>query len=97
MLDRCREFSLKMYDSLGATDVSESEVTWSRHHQGTCRMGDNPKFSVVNSDLRIHETPNLFIGGCETFVTGGAMQPVMTIVALAHRLANHILERVKSV
>jgi len=89
-LDRSRDLIHKIYKRLGATDVREIEVSWSRHHQSTCRMGDNPRTSVVDRNLRVHESPNLYLCGSEVFVTGGAMQPCLTIAALAHRLADHL-------
>jgi len=89
-LDRCRDVILDMYKNIGAVDIFEAAVSWSRHHQGTCRMGDNSKTSVVDRNLRLHESTNLYICGSEVFVTGGAMQPCLTIVALAHRLADHL-------
>jgi choline dehydrogenase-like flavoprotein len=95
VLDRCRELVLDMYGKLGASDIFEAEVTWSRHHQGTCRMGASPKTSVVDRNLRVHETPNLYVGGCEVFATGGSMQPVLTITALMHRLADHLTTRLR--
>lgn len=95
LLDRCRELTLDIYSKLGATEIYETEVTWSRHHQGTTRMGSNPQTSVVDRNLRVHDCPNLFLCGCETFVTGGAMQPVLTIAALSHRLADHLVVRLQ--
>jgi choline dehydrogenase-like flavoprotein len=94
-MDRTRDLILKIFDKVGATSVSEAEVTWSRHHQSTCRMGSNPKTSVVGSNLRVHESPNLFICGSEVFVTGAAVPPVLTITALAHRLADHLASRLR--
>jgi choline dehydrogenase-like flavoprotein len=90
LLDRSRELVLSCFAKLGATDIEEIEQTWSRHHIGTCRMGEDPKTSVVDRDLRVHSSPNLFVCGAETFVTGAAVQPVLTITALAHRLADHL-------
>jgi len=94
-LDRSRDMIRRIYRDLGATDVREVEVSWSRHHQSTCRMGDDPRMSVVDSNLRVHDTPNLYLCGSEVFVTGGAMQPCLTIAALAHRLADHLYSRLK--
>ena len=94
LLDRSRELVRKWYDQLGAMDIHEAQITFSRHHIGTCRMGDNPKKSVVDRNLRVHETPNLYLSGSEVFVTGGSMQPVLTIAALAHRLGDHLVESV---
>jgi len=90
LLERCRQLCTETLKQVGATDIFESEVTWSRHHQGTCRMGNSPETSVVDRNLKVHECKNLYVGGCETFVTGGAMQPVLTTVALSHRLSDHL-------
>ena len=92
ILQRCRDYILSFYQKIGATDIYEAPISWSRHHQGTCRMGDNPKTSVVDRNLQLHEVPNLYVCGSEVFVTGGAMQPCLTITALAHRLADHLVE-----
>jgi choline dehydrogenase-like flavoprotein len=91
-LDLCRQYIRHFYDKIGATDVHEAPISWSRHHQGTCRMGDNPLTSVVDRNLKIHEVPNLYVCGSEVFVTGGAMQPCLTITALAHRLADRLVD-----
>jgi len=91
LLDKGRELTLDIYRKLRATDILESEVTWSRHHQGTCRMGTSEKTSVVDQNLKIHGISNLYICGSEVFVTGGAMQPLLTIAALSLRLSDHLI------
>jgi choline dehydrogenase-like flavoprotein len=58
------------------------------HHMGATRMGTNPAVSVVNADSRTHEVQNLYITGGSVFTTGGDSNPTLTIVALAHRLAD---------
>ncbi len=60
------------------------------HLLGTCRMGDDPKSSVVDSYHRSHDVPNLFICDGSSLVTSGRGQPTMTIQALAFRAAEHI-------
>lgn len=95
VLDRTRKLIRGIFEKLGGDDLEEAELTWSRHHIGTCRMGENPATSVVDGDLRVHDTPNLYICGSETFVTGAAVPPVSTIVALAHRLADHLAVRLR--
>lgn len=57
------------------------------HHLGTTRMGTDPAVSVVDADCRTHQVSNLFIAGSSVFTTGGDSNPTLTIVALAHRLA----------
>lgn len=61
------------------------------HLLGTARMGADPNTSVVNCDGRAHDVPNLYIADGSVFVTGGAVNPTPTIVALAHRVAQHLL------
>jgi choline dehydrogenase-like flavoprotein len=95
LLERSRELVRDLYAKVGARDIQEAQITFSRHLQGTCRMGTNPKTSVVDPDLRVHDSPNLYVCGCENFVTGGAMQPTLTIVALAQRLGEHLVQRFK--
>jgi choline dehydrogenase-like flavoprotein len=90
LLKRSRELVLDTLRRAGATDIDEIEQTWSRHHIGACRMGENPRASVVDGNLQVHGCPNLFLCGAEVFTTGGAVQPVLTIAALAHRLGDHL-------
>jgi choline dehydrogenase-like flavoprotein len=47
----------------------------------------------VGADLRVHGTVNLYVLGSTVFVTGGAANPTLTIVALAHRLAGRLHAR----
>jgi choline dehydrogenase-like flavoprotein len=60
------------------------------HHMGTTRMGTDPAGSVVRPDLRTHDLANLWLSGSSTFVTGGAMNPTLTIAAMALRLADRL-------
>jgi choline dehydrogenase-like flavoprotein len=94
-LERTRKLILGVYERLGADHIEQVDLTWSRHHIGTCRMGDDPRTSVADRNLRVHESPNLYLSGSETFVTGAAVPPVLTIVALAHRLRDHLVERLR--
>ena len=61
------------------------------HHMGTTRMSASPDDGVVDDQGRCHEHSNLFIAGSSTFVTGGFANPTLTIVALAHRMAQTLL------
>ena len=65
------------------------------HLLGTCRMGKDPRTSVVNADHRAHNVPNLFVVDGSNFVTSGRGQPTMTIQALAFRAADRITSLVK--
>ena len=61
------------------------------HLMGTCRMGRDPKKSVVNSVSRTHDVPNLFVVDGSNFVTSARQQPTATIQALAYRAADHMV------
>jgi len=60
---------------------------------GTTRMGTDPETSVVDPQLRTHDVSNLSIAGSSAFVTGGAMNPTLTIAALSLKTADHVAER----
>jgi choline dehydrogenase-like flavoprotein len=66
------------------------DVTYSRHLMGTCRMGDDPRSSVVNKWNRVHDVPNLFLVDGSSLVTCARQQPTATIQALAYRAADYI-------
>ena len=71
------------------------EATGPAYHQmGTTRMGTDPASSVVDADCRAHDLPNLRIVGSSVFPTGGAMNPTLTIAALALRVAESMAESV---
>ncbi len=58
---------------------------------GTCRMGLNPKTSVVNQYGQTHEVKNLFVADGAVFVSS-LNQPTLTIIALALRTADFIAD-----
>lgn len=76
-------------------EISTGVVDWSHHHIGTCRMGDDPRTSVVDKHWRVHDIQNLFVTGSSVFVTSGAVMPTLTIVALSLRLADQVLSNFK--
>ncbi len=57
---------------------------------GTARMGTDAKTSVVDTDLRAHDHPNLFLVGSAAFPTMGISPPTLTIAALALRAAGRV-------
>ncbi|GAA6615579.1 hypothetical protein NUACC26_013740 [Scytonema sp. NUACC26] len=50
----------------------------------------NPKQGVVDENCQVHNVSNLFIAGSSVFPTGGYVNPTLTIVALAVRLADRV-------
>jgi choline dehydrogenase-like flavoprotein len=67
-----------------------AEARWVWHHMGTTRMTDDPKTGVVDRNGRIHGMSNLFVAGSSVFPTVGNDMPTLTIIALAHRLGDHL-------
>ena len=57
---------------------------------GPCRMGNDPKRSVVDPWSRAHDVPNLFLVDGSNLVTSGRQQPTCTIQAPAFRAAEHM-------
>jgi choline dehydrogenase-like flavoprotein len=62
------------------------------HLLGTCRMGNNSDDSVVNADCRAHDVPNLYICDGSVFPTSTAVNPSLTIEAIAALTADRIIE-----
>ena len=60
------------------------------HQCGTARMGNDPRTSVTNTFGRCHDHPNLFITDASILPTSGAVNPALTIAALALRTGEHI-------
>ncbi|MGZ4681423.1 MAG: GMC oxidoreductase [Acidimicrobiales bacterium] len=73
--------------------IEDWPVEVGNHHMGTTRMSADPATGVVDADCRMHEVDNLYIAGSAVFPTSGMANPTLTIVALAHRLAEHLRSR----
>ena len=60
------------------------------HQAGTCRFGTDPATSVLNLDCRAHEIENLYVTDASFFPSIGAVNPTLTIIANALRVADII-------
>jgi choline dehydrogenase-like flavoprotein len=93
-----RQKSIEILEAAGAKKVWAPQVRESvggAHNRGTCRMGNDPKTSVVDTFHKAHDVPNLFIVDGSNLVTGGRNHPTLTIQALAFRAAEHIIDNAK--
>jgi choline dehydrogenase-like flavoprotein len=63
------------------------------HHLGTCRMADAPASGVVDRDLKVFGTDNLYVCDGSVFPTTGNANPTLTAAALALRLGSHLAQR----
>jgi choline dehydrogenase-like flavoprotein len=70
--------------------LSPRRFSWSGFHSGTTRMSREASQGVVDTDCRLHELPNLFVAGSSVFPTSGCSGPMVTLVALALRLSDHL-------
>jgi choline dehydrogenase-like flavoprotein len=74
------------------TGIGLEDMLPSRHLMGTCRMGNDPRQSVVDRNNRAHDVANLIIADGSSFVTSARQQPTATIQALAYRAADLAVE-----
>lgn len=65
------------------------------HLMGGCRMGKDPKTSVVNEFCQSHDIPNLYVCDASVFITSGGANPTETVMAIAARTADHLIDRRK--
>ena len=63
---------------------------FSAHQMGTCRMGTDPATSVAGPWGELHDTPGVWIGDGSAFPTSSGTNPMISIMALAHRTAEAI-------
>lgn len=63
------------------------------HQCGTLRFGADPKSSVLDLNCRAHEVDNLYMVDAGFFPSAGAVNPTLTIIANALRVADHLAER----
>ena len=62
------------------------------HQCGTLRFGSNPRESVLDSYCRTHDIENLFVVDASFFPSSAAVNPGLTIIAQALRVADHIID-----
>lgn len=90
-----------IHELLQASRADEILDSWSHqpgasiHYMGTCRMGRDPRASVVDEWGRTHDVSNLFVADGSVFVTGAAAHPTLTLMALAARTSRYMIEAFK--
>jgi choline dehydrogenase-like flavoprotein len=68
-------------------------ISGTAHQAGTARFGPDPATSVLDLDCKAHELDNLYIADASFFPSIGAVNPTLTIIANALRVADRIKER----
>jgi choline dehydrogenase-like flavoprotein len=76
------------------TAAGASKVRWTglltTHVQGSCRMGSDPARSVVDADAQSWDVKRLYVGDGSLVPRTLSVNPSLTIMALADRLADHL-------
>ena len=93
------ECAHEMFDAAGVELISENLTMFppghSIHEVGTARMGNDPKTSVLNQFNQAHDVKNLFVVDGSCFVSSGCVNPTITILALAMRASEYLIEQSK--
>ena len=63
------------------------------HQNGTVRFGSDPKTSALDRNCKAHEVDNLYVVDASFFPSSGAVNPALTIMANALRVADHLKQR----
>jgi len=61
------------------------------HQNGTCRMGTDPATSVLDPHCKAHDLDNLYVVDASCFVSASAVNPSLTVIANAIRIADHLI------
>jgi choline dehydrogenase-like flavoprotein len=90
----------EMLDAAGAKNIRPFVVPdrvpgYAIHELGTARMGSDRKTSVLNQFQQSHDIPNLFVMDGASFTSGACQNPTLTIMTLAVRSTDHLLEEMK--
>jgi choline dehydrogenase-like flavoprotein len=92
-LERANEIQRAILEELDADirwRVGPEDTGPAFHHTGTTRMSVDPESGVVRPDLRTHDVSNLYLSSSSVFPNPGAMNPTLTIGALALKCADHV-------
>ncbi|HLG10067.1 MAG TPA: GMC family oxidoreductase [Gaiellaceae bacterium] len=88
-IDNALSFSRDVLEAAGAMQILWSGLA-STHVQGSCRMGDDPERSVVDRNGESHDVKRLYVGDGSLVPQTLSVNPSLTIMALATRLAEHL-------
>jgi choline dehydrogenase-like flavoprotein len=82
--ERCEQWLKEAGASKTWTSVAGSGVSGGQHQAGTCRMGNDPKTSVVDKYCRLHDVDNVYVVDGSVHVNNGGFNPSLTIQAIAY-------------
>ncbi len=95
-LHRARQLHERLFHALGVTQLTHAEGPQGAGHiMGTCRMGNDPKTSVVDKHLRVHGHGNCFVVSSAVWPTVGTANPTLTLAALSLRAVGDVLHSLR--
>jgi choline dehydrogenase-like flavoprotein len=100
MIPDMAETAAEMLDAAGARNIRPFMVPdripgYGIHELGVARMGTDPRTSVLNQFQQAHDVANLFVMDGAGFPSGACQNPTLTIMALAVRSCDYLLEQMK--
>jgi choline dehydrogenase-like flavoprotein len=73
--------------------ASSMDIAAVGHQSGTCRFGEDPASSVLDTNCKTHDVDNLYVVDTSFFPSSSAVNPSLTAIANAIRVADHLKER----
>lgn len=73
--------------------IRDAVIALAGHHMGTVRMGADPRSGAIDRNAEVWGTRGLYVCGAAIFPTSGFANPTLTAVALAFRLADHLIQQ----
>jgi choline dehydrogenase-like flavoprotein len=96
LLEDAANAAAEMLDAAGAKSIRvRTGVRGTAHEIGTARMGTDARTSVLTPFLQTHDVSNLFVMDGSAFPSSACQNPTITIMALAVRACDHLLEQLK--
>ena len=87
----------EMLEAAGGQNVrTYNDPRWASHEVGCARMGTDPKTSVLTPFQQLHDVSNVCVMDASGFASSGWANPTLTIMALAVRSTDHLLERMRA-
>jgi choline dehydrogenase-like flavoprotein len=89
----------EMLDKAGCRNIQQVDTKQAPgldiHEMGGCRMGKDPKTSLLNRWNQFHASPNVFVTDGSCMVSTSTQNPSLTFMAITARAANHAVEELK--
>ncbi|PPS29085.1 glucose-methanol-choline oxidoreductase [Pseudomonas amygdali pv. morsprunorum] len=87
----------RIFEGMDATVSAPPSISWRADHSAcTCRMSDSEQEGVIDKDLKVFGVDNLYVCSNASFPNTGAINPTLTLTALALRLGEHLATSVQS-